>query len=52
MRAVQISTTGSAEVLAVVDIPIPEPRAGEVLVQIDSAGVNSGDVAKTTQGSN
>jgi NADPH:quinone reductase len=44
MRAVQISTTGSAEVLAVVDVPIPVPGLGEALIQIDSAGVNFIDI--------
>lgn len=44
MRAIQIATTGSAEVLDVVEIPIPEPGVGEALVQIDFAGVNFIDI--------
>jgi len=44
MKAIQIVTTGSTEVLAVVDVPIPVPRLGEALVQIDSSGVNFIDI--------
>jgi len=44
MKAIQIVATGSTEVLAVVDVPIPVPRSGEALVQIDSSGVNFIDI--------
>ncbi|HTF66361.1 MAG TPA: alcohol dehydrogenase catalytic domain-containing protein [Edaphobacter sp.] len=44
MKAIQIVTAGSTEVLAVVDVPIPVPRSGEALVQIDSSGVNFIDI--------
>jgi len=40
MRAIQISKTGGPEVLELVDLPKPEPKAGEVLVKIEAAGVN------------
>lgn len=40
MRAIQISKTGGPEVLELVDLPKPEPKAGEVLVKIAAAGVN------------
>jgi NADPH:quinone reductase len=40
MRAIQVSKTGGPEVLELVDLPVPEPKAGEVLVRIHAAGVN------------
>ncbi len=40
MRAVQITETGGPEVLTVVDVPEPEPAAGELLVEVAAAGVN------------
>jgi len=40
MRAIQIKQTGGPEVLEVIDLPRPEPRAGEVLVRIAASGVN------------
>ena len=40
MQAVRVHTQGGPEVLAVEDVPVPEPKAGEVLVRIAAAGVN------------
>jgi len=40
MRAIQISKTGGPEVLELVDIPTPQPSAGQVLVKIAASGVN------------
>lgn len=40
MRAVQVSRTGGPEVLEVVEVGEPEPGQGEVLVEVDAAGVN------------
>ena len=40
MRAIQIQKTGGPEVLELVDFPIPQPGAGQVLVRIQAAGVN------------
>ncbi len=40
MRAIQIEKTGGPEVLQVVELPVPAPLAGQVLVKIDAAGVN------------
>ena len=40
MRAVRIHTTGGPEVLQIDNIATPEPRAGDVLVQVEVAGVN------------
>jgi NADPH2:quinone reductase len=40
MRAIQISRTGGTEVLDTVELPTPEPKAGEVLVKAEAIGVN------------
>lgn len=47
MRAVQISEFGGPEVLRVSDIDDPVPGAGELLVEVDSAGVNYADTHQT-----
>jgi NADPH:quinone reductase len=44
MKAVQVSAVGGPEVLAVVELPTPEPKPNEALVQIEAAGVNFIDV--------
>ncbi len=44
MKAVQVATTGGPEVLKLVDLPIPEPKPHEAVVQIKAAGVNFIDV--------
>ncbi|GAB5096546.1 MULTISPECIES: quinone oxidoreductase family protein [unclassified Caballeronia] len=49
MRAIQIHEYGGPEVLRRVDIEIPKPRAGEVLVRVVAAGINFMDV-HTRQG--
>lgn len=43
MRAVQISEFGGPEVLRATDLEDPAPGAGELLVEVDSAGVNYAD---------
>jgi len=40
MKAIQIAQCGGPEALAYVDIPIPKPKANEVLVKISAAGIN------------
>ena len=40
MRAIQIAKTGGPEVLELVELPVPEPAAGQVLVKIEASGVN------------
>ncbi|MES2898068.1 MAG: quinone oxidoreductase [Pseudomonadota bacterium] len=40
MKAIRFETTGGPEVLQVVDLPTPEPRAGEILVRHQAVGVN------------
>ncbi|WP_046243898.1 quinone oxidoreductase family protein [Hymenobacter terrenus] len=44
MKAVQFSEHGEAEVLQFVDVPTPQPTAGEVLIKVAAAGVNYADV--------
>jgi NADPH2:quinone reductase len=44
MKAIEISTPGGPEVLKPVERPMPEPKAGEVLVKVSAAGVNRPDV--------
>ncbi|MDX2853639.1 NADP-dependent oxidoreductase [Actinacidiphila glaucinigra] len=48
-RAVQYSRYGGTEVLQVVEVGIPEPAEGEVLVRVKAAGINPGE-AKTRAG--
>jgi len=44
MKAIQISQTGGPEVMKVVDLPVPQPKPNEAVVQIKAAGVNFIDV--------
>jgi len=40
MKAIQIRETGGPEVLELVDLPIPQPGPGQVLIRIEAVGVN------------
>ncbi|WP_026917873.1 quinone oxidoreductase family protein [Gordonia shandongensis] len=40
MRAIHVSAHGGPEVLDLVDLPDPRPAPGQVLVAVDTAGVN------------
>jgi NADPH2:quinone reductase len=44
MKAIQVSKAGGPEVLEFVDIPTPEPKPNEALIEIQAAGVNFIDV--------
>lgn len=44
MQAIEIARPGSAEVLRIVERPIPRPGSGEVLIRVAAAGVNRPDV--------
>jgi len=46
MRAIVVEEFGGPEVLRLQDVPLPQPRPGEVLVRVVSAGVGPWDVAK------
>lgn len=43
MTAVEISQPGGPEVLKVVERPVPQPAAGEILIKVAVAGVNRPD---------
>ncbi|MDE1853077.1 MAG: zinc-binding dehydrogenase [Thaumarchaeota archaeon] len=44
MKAVRYHSPGSPDVLSFEDAPVPEPRAGEVLVRVKACGVNRIDI--------
>lgn len=44
MKAIQIKQTGGPEVMELVDLPVPQPRANEAVVKIQASGVNFIDV--------
>src|SRR5574342_189548 len=43
MRAVEITQPGKPEVLKLGARPLPQPKAGEVLIRVAAAGVNRPD---------
>lgn len=48
MRAIQIESFGGPEVLKLAQLPVPQPRPGEVLIEVAKAGVNFGDTHTRT----
>ncbi len=44
-KAVQLSAYGGIEQLEIVDVATPEPKPGEVLVQVVAAGTNPGEIS-------
>ena len=48
MKAVRIHTQGGPEVMRLEDVPEPAPKAGEVVVKLDAAGINFMDVYQRT----
>jgi NADPH2:quinone reductase len=44
MRAVVVTRSGGPEVLELQDVPAPEPEPGELVVDVDVAGVNFRDI--------
>jgi NADPH:quinone reductase len=44
MKAILIRQTGGPEVMAVSDVPTPDPKPGEVLIKVHASGVNFIDV--------
>lgn len=44
MKAIQVQKTGGPEVLTLVDLPVPTPKANEAIVKIAASGVNFIDV--------
>jgi NADPH2:quinone reductase len=43
MRAIQAREFGGPDMLRLVDVPVPEPAEGEVLIRVTRAGVNFAD---------
>lgn len=48
MRSIVVTQYGGPETLSLVEVPIPEPGAGEVLVRVVAAGVNYADIMQRT----
>jgi NADPH2:quinone reductase len=48
MRAVQMTEFGGPEVLQLVELPVPEPVGGEVLIRVSRAGLNFADTHTRT----
>ena len=48
MRAIEIKEFGGPEVLQACERPVPELKAGEVLIKVHAAGVNRPDVFQRT----
>ena len=48
MRAIQMSEFGGPEVLALVELPTPQPGPGEVLIKVNRAGLNFADTHTRT----
>ncbi len=44
MKAIQVTQTGGPEVLTLVDLPTPTPKANEALIEIKGSGINFIDV--------
>ncbi|MEU8739471.1 zinc-binding dehydrogenase [Streptomyces halstedii] len=44
MRAVRITGHGGPEVLELTEVPVPDPQAGEVLVQVSAVALNNTDL--------
>ena len=48
MKAIRIHKFGDTEdVLQYEDVPVPEPKAGEVLIKVDAAALNRADLLGT-----
>jgi NADPH2:quinone reductase len=48
MRAIQMTEFGGPEVMKLVELPTPEPVAGEVLIRVSRAGINFADTHTRT----
>ncbi|MDF9744740.1 quinone oxidoreductase family protein [Natrinema salsiterrestre] len=44
MKAIEVQAYGGSDELSVVDVPTPEPDAGEVRIDIEAAGINFADI--------
>jgi len=48
MRAIQQREFGGPEVLELVELPVPQPRTGELLIEVSRAGLNFADTHQRT----
>jgi NADPH:quinone reductase len=48
VRAIQMTEYGGPEVLELVELPVPEPADGEVLIRVARAGLNFADTHRRT----
>jgi len=46
MQAVRAKSFGTPEVLVLEEVPVPQPGPGQVLIRVESAGVNFSDVKR------
>lgn len=44
MKAIRVQQPGAPDVLRLEEIPVPQPKAGEVLIKVAAAGVNYADI--------
>ena len=44
MKAIQVKQVGGPEVMEVVELPVPQPKANEAVVKLAASGVNFIDV--------
>ena len=44
MKAIEVTKSGGAEVLQVVEKPRPEPGPGQILIEVKAAGINFADI--------
>ncbi|MDQ3376725.1 MAG: NADPH:quinone oxidoreductase family protein [Actinomycetota bacterium] len=46
MKAVRAKSFGTPDVLVLEEVPVPQPGPGEILIRVESAGVNFSDVKR------
>lgn len=46
MKAIQVTAFGGPEALAITDVPVPAPNAGQALVKIAASGINYTDISQ------
>lgn len=46
MRAIRYQAAGGPEVIRLDQVPVPQPRQGEALIQVAAAGVNFADISR------
>jgi NADPH2:quinone reductase len=50
MKAIEVRNPGPGYTLAVAELPMPEPGAGEVLIKVAAAGLNRADLSQAMGG--